>query len=66
MADVKFIGVRMPQEMVSKMDRVLAAESMGITEYIRGLVRADLRNRGMLDDAAEENQSPTHPAAAGA
>lgn len=47
-APTKFIGVRFPQELAEKLDAVLSHESSGPTEYIRSLVREDLRKRGML------------------
>ena len=44
----KFIGIRIPLDLVEKMEVVLAHESLQITEYVRGLVRDDLRKRGLL------------------
>lgn len=51
----KFLGVRVPQSLWKKMDEVLTKEGFGITEYVKDLLRKDLRKRGMLSpaDAAE-------------
>lgn len=49
----KFIGVRMPLDLVEKMEVVLTHDSTGWTEYIRGLVRDDLRKRGLLTPAPQ-------------
>jgi hypothetical protein len=53
---MKFIGIRMPVLLVGKVNEVLATEGMGMTEYVRGLIRDNLRARGLIspeDDPAQ-------------
>jgi hypothetical protein len=50
MADpqTKYLGVRVPRRLYEKVEQVLQAESLQITEYVKDLVRADLKKRGLL------------------
>jgi RNA-binding protein YhbY len=52
---MKFIGFRLSPDMASKVDAVLKAESRGVTEYVRDLVREDLRKRGLIKEPVESS-----------
>ncbi len=60
---LRYIGMRLPAEMFSKVEDVLAGESLQITEYVRGLIREDLRSRGLLKNEDAPARDP-QPAAA--
>lgn len=49
--DMKFLGFRLPLPLAQKVEAVVSAEGMQITEYVRSLVREDLRKRGLLVEA---------------
>lgn len=59
MADshTKFLGIRMPQTLADKMKKVQALEGFSTTEYVRELVRENLRKRGLLPDKAKGGNS---------
>lgn len=44
----KYLGIRMPLDLYDKVEIVLDHDSTMLTEYIRGLVREDLRKRNLL------------------
>lgn len=44
----------MPLPLAGKMEDVLRVESLQMTEYVRALVREDLRKRGLLGEVDEE------------
>jgi hypothetical protein len=63
-AQMKFFGIRLPQQLAEKMDEVLRTEGLQITEYIRGLVRENLRERGLLaGESLVDSSQPEDPAA---
>lgn len=62
---MKFIGIRMPLLLVRKVNDVLKSDGMGMTEYVRSLVRDDLRKRGLISGDEDPAQMhiplpPTH------
>lgn len=46
--NTKFCAFRLPLPMAEKVDEILRTESLQMTEYVRDLVRKDLRKRGLL------------------
>jgi hypothetical protein len=58
-ATMKFCGFRLPLPMADKVEDILRAESLQMTEYVRDLVRKDLRKRGVLVPADESEQPET-------
>lgn len=47
----------MPQTLADKMKKVQALEGFSTTEYVRELVRENLRKRGLLPDKAKGGNS---------
>lgn len=64
-AQTKFLGIRLPLQLAEKMDEVLKAEGMQITEYVRGLVRENLRKRGLLSPSEGIDEPVTTEASRG-
>lgn len=50
----KLVGVRIPSGIATKALSVVNTEFSGLSEYVRHLIRQDLKRRGLLSDQPQD------------